>query len=70
MSPDEDHTMQRTLMFTALFATSSLFFSQVSLAEESPAFVARNAAIAQQQHSTNAESVAAQKAAEKAAQDS
>ncbi|MEK1938771.1 MAG: hypothetical protein AAAB16_00230 [Pseudomonas sp.] len=62
--------MPRTLLFTALFATSSLFFSQLSLAEESPAFVARNAAIAQQQKNSNAEAVAAQKAAEKAAQDS
>lgn len=62
--------MPRTLLFTALFATISLFFSQLSLAEESPAFVARNAAIAQQQKNSNAESVAAQKAAEKAAQDS
>ncbi|MGY4535400.1 tRNA(Arg) A34 adenosine deaminase TadA [Pseudomonas sp. TE3786] len=62
--------MQRTLIFTALFATSSLFFSQLSLAEESPAFVARNAAIAQQQQSAHAEAVATQKAAEKAAQDS
>jgi hypothetical protein len=70
MSPYEDHTMQRTLIFTALFATSSLFFAQVSQAEESPAFVARNAAIAQQHQQAQAEAVAAQKAAEKNAQDS
>ncbi len=61
--------MSRNLLFTALFATSSLFFSQLSLAEESPAFVARNAAIAQQQQTATAEAVATQKA-EKAAQDS
>lgn len=62
--------MQRPLIFTALFATSSLFFAQASLAEESPAFVARNAAIAQQQQHAQADALAAQKAAEKAAQDS
>ncbi|MEN0106749.1 MAG: hypothetical protein AAGC84_10015 [Pseudomonas sp.] len=62
--------MRQSLLFTALFATSSLFFSQLSLAEESPAFVARNAAIAQKVQGANAEAVAAQKAAEKAAQDS
>lgn len=62
--------MQRTLIFTALFATSSLFFSQLSLAEESPAFVARNVAIQQKAQGANAEAVATQKAAEKAAQDS
>lgn len=62
--------MHRTLAFTALFATTSLFFAQASLAEESPAFVARNAAIAQQHQHADAEAVATQKAAEKAAQDS
>jgi hypothetical protein len=62
--------MQRTLIFTALFATSSLFFATVSQAEESPAFVARNAAIAQHQQDAQSQAVAAQKATEKAAQDS
>jgi hypothetical protein len=62
--------MPRTLLFTALFATSSLFFSQLSQAEESPAFVARNVAIQEKAQSANAEAVAAQKAAEKNAQDS
>ena len=62
--------MRNTLLFTALFATSSLFFSQLSLAEESPAFVARNAAIAQKAQSAQAEAVAAQKAAAQAGRDS
>ncbi len=62
--------MSRTLIFTAVFATSSLFFSTVSVAEESPAFVARNEAIQQKAQSANAEAVAAQKAADKTAQDS
>lgn len=63
--------MRNTLLFTALFATSSLFFAQLSLAEESPAFVARNAAFTQKAQSAQAEAVAAQKAvSEKSAQDS
>ncbi|WP_342246236.1 hypothetical protein [Pseudomonas sp. OTU5201] len=40
--------MQRNLTFTAVFAVFSLFFSQLTLAEESNAFVARNAALAEQ----------------------
>ena len=63
--------MRNTLLVTALFATSSLFFAQLSLAEESPAFVARNAAFAQKAQSAQAEAVAAQKATvEKTRQDS
>lgn len=63
--------MRNTSLVTAIFATSSLFFAQLGLAEESPAFVARNAAFAQKAQSAQAEAVAAQKAAsEKSAQDS
>ncbi|MNT58856.1 hypothetical protein D3C72_1963200 [compost metagenome] len=40
--------MQRNMIFTAVFAVFSLFFSQLTLAEESNGFVARNAALAQQ----------------------
>ncbi|MDH4651866.1 hypothetical protein SA496_26760 [Pseudomonas sp. JS3066] len=40
--------MQRNAIFTAVFAVFSLFFSQLTLAEESNAFVARNAALAEQ----------------------
>jgi hypothetical protein len=40
--------MQRNVIFTAVFAVFSLFFSQLTLAEESGSFVARNAALAEQ----------------------
>ncbi|MFC5694748.1 hypothetical protein ACFPU0_04145 [Pseudomonas sp. GCM10022186] len=40
--------MQRNVIFTAIFAAFSLFFSQLTLAEESNTFVARNAALAEQ----------------------
>lgn len=40
--------MQRNLIFTAVFAVFPLLFSQLTLAEESNGFVARNAALAQQ----------------------
>ncbi|MCO6055976.1 hypothetical protein NG726_04745 [Pseudomonas sp. MOB-449] len=40
--------MQRNLIFTAAFAAFSLFFSQLTLAEESSSFVARNAALVEQ----------------------
>lgn len=40
--------MQRNLIFTAAFAAFSLLFSQLTLAEESSTFVARNAALAEQ----------------------
>ncbi|WP_271410066.1 hypothetical protein [Pseudomonas sp. Q1-7] len=40
--------MQRNTIFTAIFAVFSLFFSQLTLAEESGSFVARNAALAEQ----------------------
>ncbi len=62
--------MTRTLLLTAIFATNSLFFSQLTLAEESPAFVARNAAIQEKAQGATDQAVAAQKAADKAAQDS
>ena len=39
--------MQRNMIFTAVFAVFSLFFSQLTLAEESGSFVARNAALAE-----------------------
>jgi hypothetical protein len=39
--------MQRNVIFTAVFAVFSLFFSQLTLAEESGSFVARNAALAE-----------------------
>lgn len=62
--------MSRTLFFTALFATSSLFFSQLSLAEESPAFVARSEAMQHRAQSAQDEAVATRKAAEQVSQDS
>ncbi|MCY1207750.1 hypothetical protein D9M68_387430 [compost metagenome] len=40
--------MQRNVIFAAVFSVFSLFFSQLSLAEESGTFVARNAALAEQ----------------------
>lgn len=40
--------MQRNMIFTAVFAVFSLFFSQVTLAEESSSFVAHSAAVNQQ----------------------
>ncbi|AOE82687.1 hypothetical protein [Pseudomonas sp. TCU-HL1] len=40
--------MQRNLIFTAFIAVFSLFFSQLTLAEESNTFVAHNAALAEQ----------------------
>lgn len=40
--------MQRNAIFTVIFAVFSLFFSQLTLAEESGSFVARNAALAEQ----------------------
>ena len=40
--------MQRNMIFTAVFAVFSLFFSQLTLAEESNTFVARNAALTEQ----------------------
>ncbi|NWL77376.1 hypothetical protein DM872_10965 [Pseudomonas taiwanensis] len=40
--------MQRNALFTAVFAVFSLFFAQLTLAEESNTFVARNAALAEQ----------------------
>ncbi len=39
--------MQRNVIFAAVFAVTSLFFSQLTLASESGAFVARNAALAE-----------------------
>ncbi|MDT4874040.1 hypothetical protein FQZ97_1093160 [compost metagenome] len=40
--------MQRNTLFTAVFAVFSLFFAQLTFAEESNAFVARNASLAEQ----------------------
>ena len=40
--------MQRNAIFAAIFAATPLFFSQLTLAEESGSFVARNAALAEQ----------------------
>ena len=40
--------MQRNAIFAAVFAVFPLFFSQLTLAEESGTFVARNAALAEQ----------------------
>ncbi|MBT8769327.1 hypothetical protein [Pseudomonas boanensis] len=61
--------MQRNLIFTAVFAAFSLFFSQLSLAEESSAFVARNAALEQRAaDAAHQEAVAKQNAAEQQSQ--
>lgn len=67
--------MQRNLIATAFFAVFSLFFSQLTLAEESSAFVARNAALAEQRAAAAhqdavAKQNATQQQAEKAASDS
>lgn len=67
--------MQRNVIFTAIFAVFSLFFSQLTLAEESGAFVARNAALAEQRaEAAHQEAIAKQGADQqeqaKASQDS
>lgn len=52
--------MQRNLIFSTAFAAFSLFFSQVSLAEESPRFVAFKAELAQQRASAEQQAVVKQ----------
>ena len=56
--------MQRNLIFTAVFAVFSLFFSQLTLASESGAFVARNAALAEQRADAAQKQAAEQRAAQ------
>lgn len=59
--------MQRNLIFTAVFAAFSLFFSPLTLAEESPGFVAHNEALAQQRSAVvHAHSLAGQLRADEA----
>ena len=62
--------MQRNLIFTAIFAVSTLFFSQVTLAEESASFVAFKAEIAQQRAAAEQQAIAKQADQQSGARDS
>lgn len=53
--------MQRYSVLTAAFVLSSLFFTQACLAEESAAFVARNAALQQRAADAALEQIVAKK---------
>ncbi|MDH4560148.1 hypothetical protein E8F06_03935 [Pseudomonas sp. BN411] len=52
--------MQRNAIFAAAFAVFTLFFSQLTLAEESASFVARNAALAEQRADAQQKAIAKQ----------
>ena len=56
--------MQRNVIFTAVFAVFPLFFSQLTLASESGAFVARNAALAELRAEAAQKKAAEQRAAQ------
>ncbi len=67
---EEVKDMQRNLIFTAIFAVSTLFFSQVTLAEESASFVTHKAELAQQRTTAEQQAIAKQAAQQSGARDS
>ncbi|WP_236715556.1 hypothetical protein [Pseudomonas sp. BMS12] len=67
---EEVKDMQRNLIFTAIFSLSTLFFSQVTLAEESASFVTHKAELAQQRDSAEQQAIAKQADQQSGARDS